>query len=516
MGTCPRLLDRAWNRISRAAFLPLRFRRLLRAIPPALVLIAPLPLHAQDLAAKWKAIPLVTLATPLPDLPGASLAALGSCFVRPSGELVFWGKVSGREEKWSWCLFSFDGTRVRTILEGGEQVASRYASDPAARFLVRPGNGGLGLFNGRHFYVLAPGGGTFTPAWSVFKWDGERLSPLLRPGDTLQVGGRTYTLTHAEVRGVGPGGDPLLEFRAKLPDKLRGFALLDGDTVRPLDLAALGLKGGEIRNDFVFLAPPVAPGPELLGMVTGKGIPEGLYALSPRKARLLVPKGASLPSSPPAKAENVKVLFTRSARRFVTAIACDDNVTRYFLHEADRIVDLTPPEVQAWGDGSLFLQQGVLLDGESPLLLYKAVAFKGKSTIKAEFNTWTESRQEAPQQVFCSNGTEIKRLTSWKFSAPRNATQILDLPGAASPGLLVRVDLSDLGVKEAAKFNGLQFWDRKDPMSGLKTSPQLDVDALGKIGLDTVLACPSPDTYIVALPQGYFRIVRAEGGGAAR
>lgn len=506
MEACTGLLDRAWNRIHRR-----------HALPLAVALAAAWPLPAQDLAAKWKATPLVTLSTPLPDLPGASLAALGSCYVRPSGELVFWGRVSGREEKSAWCLFSFDGTRVRTILEGGEQVASRYATDPAARFQVRYiSSGGLGIFSGRHLYLMAPGGGTFSPAWSVHTWDGERLKPLLRPGDTLQVGGRTYTLTHAEVRGVGPGGDPLLEFRAKLPDKLRGFALLDGETVRPLDLAVLGLTGAEIRNDFVFQAPPVAAGPELLGMVTGKGVPEGLYALGPTKARLLLAKGAPLPGLPKLKVENVKVLFTRSARRFVSEIACSDNVTRYFLHDADRIVDLTPPEVRAWGDGSLFLQQGVLLDGEPPLLLYKAVAFKGKPTLSLEFNRLTENTHDTPQQVFCCNGTEIKRLTDWKFSAPPNCTQLLEVRGATSPGLLVRVDVSAYGAKTAAEFNALQFWDRKDPLSGLKPLPQLDVDTLGKLGLDKVLACPAPDTYIAALPQGYFRIVRAAGGAAAR
>jgi hypothetical protein len=503
MEACTGLPDRAWNRIRRALAL-------------ALALAAAGPLPAQDLAAKWKATPLVTLSTPLPDLPGASLTALGSCHLRPSGELVFWGKVSGREEPWAWCLFSHDGTRVRTILEGGEQAASRYATDPAARFPVRPGGGGLGVFNGRHLYLLVPGGGTFSPAWSVHTWDGEKLKPVLRPGDTLQVGGRPYTLTHADVRGVGPGGDPLLEFRAKVPDKLRAFALLDGDTVRPLDLAALGLKGGEVRSDFVFQAPPVAAGPELLAMVTGKGVPEGLYALGPGKARLLLAKGAPLPGYPQLKVENVKVLFTRSARRFVTEVACSDNVPRYFLHEGDRMVDLTPPEVRAWGDGSLFLQQGVLLDGEPPLLLYKAVAFKGKSTIKMEFNTWTENRQEAPQQVFCSNGTEIKRLTSWKFSAPRDGTQLLGFGGAATPGVLVRVDLSAFGPKAAAEFNGLQFWDRRDPLSGLKPLPELDVDPLGKVGLDKVVACPAPDTFLVSLPQGYFRLVRVAAGAASR
>jgi len=480
-------------------------------LPLACLLSAALPHHAQALPARWKATPLVTLSTPLPDLPGASLTALGSCYLRPSGELVFWGKVSGREEKWAWCLFSTDGTRVRTILEGGEQVASRYATDLSTRFQVRYVTGGLGVFNGRQLYLMAPGGGTFSPAWSVHTWDGERLKPLLRPGDSLTVDGRAYTLTHAEVRGVGPGGDPLLEFRAKVPDKLRGFALLDGENVRPLDLPALGLKGGEIRNDFVFQAPPVAAGPELLGMVTGKGVPEGLYALAPGKARLLVAKGAPLPDFPQLKVENVKVLFTRGPRRFVTEIACGDGVTRYFLHDQDRIVDLTPPEVQAWGNGSLFLQQGVLLDGEPPLLLYKAVAFKGKPTISVEFNRLTENSHDTPQQVWCCRGTEIKRLTSWNFSAPPSCTQLLDVRGAASPGLLIRVDLSAYGAKIAAEFNALQFWDRKDPLSGLKPVPQLDVDTLGKLGLDKVVACPAPDTFIASLPQGYFRIVRAAG-----
>jgi len=158
-------------------------------------------------AAPWRATTLVTTASPIPDLPDGRFVDFGNAFARPGGEVVFWAKLAGREEKRSWALFSVRDGMLRTILEEGEEVTSRYAAEPGRRFHVHA----TGIWhpvtvmhNGRWLSFTSSSGALGRDA-GVFGWDGERIRPLILPGQSIEIGGRSAFIESAAALTVGAG-----------------------------------------------------------------------------------------------------------------------------------------------------------------------------------------------------------------------------------------------------------------------------------------------------------------------
>lgn len=191
----------------------------------------------------WHSAPLVTAASPISDQPGARIIDFSGCFLRPDGEIVFWGKVAGREEKLAWALFSYRAGTLRTVLEEGEEVTSRYSTNPAQKYHVHRGgswHASLPLREGKYL-SFSCGKGMSGSESGVFVWDGEHIRPVLVPGQELTVDGQTEKVDLAGLGQPQPARETRIVLRTAKPSKRVVIGLLEGDSFH-----SLGMKHGEL------------------------------------------------------------------------------------------------------------------------------------------------------------------------------------------------------------------------------------------------------------------------------
>lgn len=410
----------------------------------------------------WRATPLVLAASPIPDLPGDRFVDFGTVFVRPGGELVFWAKLAGREDERSWALFSLRDGALKTILEEGEAVTSRYSAEPERKFHVHSQgrlHTPLFLHEGGMLWFTSHPGALMKDA-GVFAWDGERIQPLLVPGQTVAVGGRPETIESAWVVAAQPSGGILVNVRTAKPSKRTIQAILRNGALQLADAEGHAPLPG----------PPASWG-ELLG--AGKPYP--------------FEAGRSVVSA--------AAISRQSDTRWVLQAITDDRRQRYVYADGSRLFDLNPPGLSQEKDWSFAVDQIEFLHPDRPLVVYR-----GQSSYRKD-------KPYAGTQIFLFDGESVRPLIEGPIYDVTGRTRIDRVSRGRFPGALIRALRGALPSGAIPDEWPLWFLDRDNAAAGLQPVPALELEDGKRIGLDAVRAWPSETVAIAVVPaDGIYRL----------
>lgn len=457
--------------------------------------------------------PLITSASPVSDLPGGKIMEVGGIFPLRSGELVFWGKLAGREESGAWALLSWKAGRIRTLLEEGTEVTSRYA-DTAYRFNVHRSVGRYAQLeprNGKWLYFTKTLPKLAQREMSVFAWDGEWIRPILQPGQSLRARGRELPVEWAVVRDIDPDGNAILEVATKA---FRVHMVHDGASLRELFPGQLVLEGGEVISSDGVKAWKLLPKGELLAQLQVGRRELGLYHLTGSKARKILASGDPNPLYPGESILWATATFAQTSSRFVAQVCSGkDNRRRNLLWDEGKIHELPSPQFFGLLQGHFVIQNGRFLAPGSPLFLFHGNAFRSGPVAGTSFT----AAPEAGTQLCLFDGNTVRGLTKVAHLDTSFRTGIGPVLRGDFRGVLVR---HYLGPGPLPKIDTLKqfppsFLDLSNLDAGLQPPPELTLTDGRTLSLGQLIEWPGSDGMVARLPDGLYRLERV-GAGAPK
>lgn len=450
--------------------------------------------------------PLVTSSSAVSDQPGGKILEVGGIYPLRAGELVFWGRLAGREEGGVWALLSWKAGRIRTLLEEGTEVTSRYA-DPAFRFNVHRSVGRYAQLeprNGKWLYFTKTLPKLVQREMSVFAWDGERIRPILQLGQSLRARGRELSVEWAVVRDIDSDGNAILEVATK---EFRVHMVHDGESLRELFPGQLVLEGGEVIPSDGVKAWKLLPKGELLAQLqTGKK-ELGLYHVAGSKARKILASGEPNPLYPGEAVLWATASFVQTSARFVAQVCSGkDSRRRNLLWDEGNIHELPSPQFFGLLPGHFVIQNGRFLTPGSPLFLFQGNAFRSGQVAGTSFT----AAPEAGTHICLFDGNTVRVLTRVAHLDTAFRTGIGPVLQGDFRGVLVR---HYLGPGPLPKIDTLKqfpqsFLDLGNLDAGLQPPPEVTLRDGRTLSLGNLIEWPGSDVMVARLPDGLYRLER--------
>ncbi len=390
--------------------------------------------------ASWRATALVTIATPIPDLPGSRFVEFGELFARPGNEIDFWARLAGREEGRAWALFALRDGRLRTILEEGEEVTSRYALEPGRKFHVHRRatmHPTLYLYEGE-LLAFTSHPGTLMNGAGVYGWDGEMIRPLLVPGQAVEVGGRAERIESAWGGAPDPGGGVQVTVRTAKPSKRTFQAVIKQGRLEPVDATA------------------------------------GVALQFPTWIEELKDPGRPFPFAPGRSVVAASPVAQQSAAGWVVLVITDDRQQRYVYGDGTRLYDLLPPGLSSERRWSFAADQIQFLDRDRPLVVYRG-------QIKYE-----KEKPYAGTQIFLFDGEGVRPLIETPIFDASGRTRVERPAGGPFRGLLIRAPRGAMPRGALPDEWPLWYLDRDLLSAGLQALPELAVEDGRRVSLGAV------------------------------
>jgi len=213
----------------------------------------------------WKVKPIVKLGDPAPGT-GGTFLEFRTCHYMENGTLVFGARYGNKKSK-DWAYYTYKNGNVKLLYNTLEKY-----SEPDG---IQKEFGSVGWYfdpqlssdymsftpeaSAKLFYIRGQTKIAEAPSY-IYGWDGEKLSKVLCEGDKISLtGNRDVIIDDARFEYIANNGEAVIWFKGQKPDKISGWLLHDGKTLRPLfitgdELPGLpGVKVGELDEMSVYI-----------------------------------------------------------------------------------------------------------------------------------------------------------------------------------------------------------------------------------------------------------------------
>ncbi len=209
---------------------------------------APETLAERRIEGPWRLRALVEKGASAPDS-GGQFQEFSQAVCLGPDNFLFWARFGPKNE--NRAIYSYKAGKTRAVI-----IPAGKGWD--AMVNLNPGNGVAFLTR-------------FKAKSAVDVWNGETLTRILGRGDAWEAAGTRFTLEEAVVMGSAEGL-AILEYAAKTPRKIKGWALHDGHALTPLFAAGdpLPSQPGVVVQD---LGLPVVAGGSVYALLAVEGAP---------------------------------------------------------------------------------------------------------------------------------------------------------------------------------------------------------------------------------------------------
>lgn len=403
----------------------------------------------------WKATTIAKLNDPAPG--GGNFEEFGDHYYLESGAFIFWARF-GRNKAKDWALYSYNNGNTISVFRAFEKTSEPDGVLKTFQYFNAYFNP-----NGASKYLFYTTVSTKPLGWNyIYGWDGRQLIKIIGEGDRITLpGNREVVVDATRLEAILDNQEALFFFKSDKPDKISGWLLHDGKTLKPLfvngDMLP-GLPGVKIKtlaSDLSYNKKVYISGDTILAnlLVDDAPFSQAIFRITGNKTELIESSGKWNPAVMLHVRGSDHFLF-RTKESFI-----HKNGNRVSLTEIKKQLpnnnqyaehDITGFEFAGTGQESfLFTVAGnwprillyddnkisVMVEGlkSSPSDMFKGIPFKLRTI-------------PGVQGVFFNN-TTIKKGEEWSrskyFDISTNEVRLIDAPELKTNGT-DRFDLSDI------------------------------------------------------------------------